>query len=124
MVAARRGLAGCGLGGDDGGSSTNSGDSGSTSGGDSGGRRGGLHAGDAGVDFVAEGAQGRSYYQVAQTVAAPKTLERELGALGAVRDNCRKVLLALDGEDAVRIDGIVKMNAIDWLLDFDFDALR
>ena len=75
--------------------------------------------GDAEVDFVVEGSSGRAYYQVAQTVVDPTTLERELKALNAIRDNCKKVLLTLDDEEATSIDGIVKMNALDWMLGMD-----
>lgn len=68
------------------------------------------------IDFVAEGAEGRSYYQVAESVTDPATLERELGSLGAVRDNRRKLLITLDDVEPVSHDGILQVNALDWLL--------
>jgi predicted AAA+ superfamily ATPase len=38
------------------------------------------------IDFVSTDADGRHYYQVAQTVMDPKTLDRELGPLQGVHD--------------------------------------
>lgn len=72
--------------------------------------------GDLEVDFVVNGADGPSYYQVAESVASEETLSRELRPLRAVKDNNPKFLLTLDDVDRVSHDGIVQINALDWLL--------
>lgn len=71
------------------------------------------------IDFVTDGPEGRTYYQVAETVAAPETLKRELAPLLAVHDNHRKVLLTLDDADPTSYEGIKHINALDWLLQKD-----
>ena len=78
-----------------------------------------VHIGKVGsleVDFVAENANGTEYYQVAATVRDHATLERELAPLGKIRDHHPKFLLTLDEDPADNIDGIRKLNALDWLL--------
>jgi predicted AAA+ superfamily ATPase len=69
------------------------------------------------VDFVAIGSKEISYYQVAATALDEETLKRELAPLRKITDNYPKYLLTLD--DAfpnANYDGIVKKNAVDWLL--------
>ena len=83
-------------------------------------RRGGkVYAGrtDNGeVDFVVQHYDGtRSYYQVAYTANDKKTLKRELSLLRNIRDSHPKYLLTLD-YDTSNIDGIQRVNVIDWLL--------
>ncbi len=83
-------------------------------------RRGGtVYAGrtDNGeVDFVVQHYDGtRSYYQVAYTANDEKTLKRELSSLSNIRDSHPKYLLTLD-YDTSNIDGIQRVNVIDWLL--------
>lgn len=83
-------------------------------------RRGGeVYAGksDAGeVDFVVKRANGlMEYYQVAFTVGDEKTLQREIAPLLRIRDACPKYLLTLDYDNAI-IQGVQKLNAVDWLL--------
>lgn len=83
-------------------------------------RRGGtVYAGrtDNGeVDFVVQHYDGtRSYYQVAYTANDEKTLKRELSSLHNIRDSHPKYLLTLD-YDTSNIDGIQRVNVIDWLL--------
>ena len=83
-------------------------------------RRGGeVYAGrtDAGeVDFVVIKHNGeREYYQVAYTVNDEKTLNRELSSLRKIKDTYPKYLLTTDF-DRANIDGIRKINVIDWLL--------
>ncbi|MBQ4479576.1 MAG: ATP-binding protein [Victivallales bacterium] len=78
-----------------------------------------VHIGKVGsleVDFVAENANGTEYYQVAATVRDHATLERELAPFGKIRDHHPKFLLTLDEDPADNIDGIRKLNALDWLL--------
>ena len=69
------------------------------------------------VDFVVKKYDGQlEYYQVAYTVNDEKTLERELSSLRRIRDNYPKYLLTTDLDNSI-IDGIKKINLIDWLLD-------
>ena len=78
-----------------------------------------VHIGKVGsleVDFVAETSNGMEYYQVAATVRDTSTLERELAPLWKIRDHYPKVLLTLDEDPSDNIDGIRKLNVLDWLL--------
>lgn len=68
------------------------------------------------VDFVTHGPSGRAYYQVCESTVDPKTLERELSSLRAVRDNYPKYLLTLDDDRPVSHEGIRQIYALDWLL--------
>jgi predicted AAA+ superfamily ATPase len=69
------------------------------------------------IDFVANGDNKLSYYQVAATVLDENVLERELRPLRKPPDNYPKYLLTLDdalvGED---FSGIQRLNLIEWLL--------
>lgn len=68
------------------------------------------------VDFVVQQPDGtRTYYQVAYTANDEKTLKRELSSLKNIRDSYPKYLLTLD-YDTSNIDGIQRVNVIDWLL--------
>lgn len=83
-------------------------------------RRGGkVYAGkynDKEIDFVVQKPNNeREYYQVAYTVNDGKTFEREISAFRNIKDNYPKYLLSLDF-DNTSIDGIQKINVIDWLL--------
>jgi predicted AAA+ superfamily ATPase len=86
-------------------------------------RRGGkIYAGknsDKEIDFVVQKPNNeREYYQVAFTVNDEKTFEREISAFTNIRDNYPKYLLTLDFDNA-SIEGIQKINVIDWLLKAD-----
>lgn len=83
-------------------------------------RRGGkIYAGknnDKEIDFVVQKPNNeREYYQIAFTVNDEKTFEREISAFRNIRDNYPKFLLTLDF-DKTSIEGIQKINVIDWLL--------
>lgn len=83
-------------------------------------RRGGVvyagRTGNSEVDFVVQHHNGtRSYYQVAYTANDEKTLKREISSLRNIRDSYPKYLLTLD-YDTSNIDGIQRLNVIDWLL--------
>lgn len=68
------------------------------------------------VDFVVKKYDGRmEYYQVAYRVDDEKTLNREISSLKCIRDANPKYLLSLDFDERV-VDGIQKINVIDWLL--------
>lgn len=69
------------------------------------------------VDFVVQKANNeREYYQVSYSLNDEKTLERELSSLRALRDSYPKYLLTMDYENSI-IEGILKKNVIDWLLE-------
>ncbi len=69
------------------------------------------------VDFVVKKYDGQlEYYQVAYTVNDEKTLKRELSSLRKIHDNYPKYLLTTDFDNTI-IEGIMKNNIIDWLLD-------
>ena len=83
-------------------------------------RRGGeVYAGksDTGeVDFVVKHPNGQmEYYQVAFTISDEKTLQRELSSLLRIRDAYPKYLLTMDYDNTI-IQGIQKLNVVDWLL--------
>lgn len=68
------------------------------------------------VDFVVKKPSGiTEYYQIAYTVNDEKTLKRELSSLREIKDSYPKYLLTMDFDNA-NIDGIQKINVIDWLL--------
>tara|TARA_R110002050_G_scaffold290846_1_gene444744 strand:- start:405 stop:1607 length:1203 start_codon:yes stop_codon:yes gene_type:complete len=84
-------------------------------------RRGGkVYVGkhnDREIDFVVQKANNeREYYQVAFTVNDEKTFKREISAFDKIKDNYPKFLLTLDF-DNTSINGIQKINVIDWLLE-------
>jgi predicted AAA+ superfamily ATPase len=84
-------------------------------------RRGGkVYVGkynDREIDFVVQKANNeREYYQVAYTVNDEKTFNREISAFDRIKDNYPKFLLTLD-YDNTSINGIRKINLIDWLLE-------
>ena len=68
------------------------------------------------IDFVAQNSQGNTYIQVAATVRDENTLKRELRSLQAVKDNYPKMLLTLDDDPEADYDGIIRKNALDWLM--------
>lgn len=67
------------------------------------------------VDFVTQGADGPSYYQVTESTLDEGTLERELKPLERIGDNYPKYLITLDDSDPVNYNGILRINALDWL---------
>jgi predicted AAA+ superfamily ATPase len=68
------------------------------------------------IDFVTDGANGREYYQVAESVRDQTTLEREISALQTVRDHNPKFLLTMDADPQTTYNGIKQINVLDWLL--------
>lgn len=69
------------------------------------------------IDFVAQNQHGNIYIQVAATVRDENTLKRELRSLQAVKDNYPKILLTLDDDPEADYDGIIRKNALDWLME-------
>lgn len=73
------------------------------------------------VDFVVQKPGNvTEYYQVAYTVNDEKTLFRELSSLRKIKDSYPKYLLTMDFDNA-NIDGVQKINVIDWLLKDTFN---
>mgnify|MGYP003434185845 FL=1 len=69
------------------------------------------------IDFVAQNSQGNTYIQVAASVRDENTLKRELRSLQAVKDNYPKMILTLDDDPESDYNGILRKNALDWLLE-------
>ena len=68
------------------------------------------------VAFVTMNADGLAYYQVAATVRDPATLERELAFLRNIDDHYPKYLLTLDDDPDSDYDGILRINALKWMM--------
>ena len=69
------------------------------------------------IDFVAESSDGFTYFQVAMSVMDPTTLERELSAFNSIRDAYPRYLITTDRIGSGRnFNGIIQLNAADWLL--------
>lgn len=68
------------------------------------------------IDFVAQNQNGNLYIQVAASVRNEETLNRELKPLKAVKDNYPKIILTLDDDPDSDYDGILRTNALVWLL--------
>lgn len=75
--------------------------------------------GDLEVDFVVEGDKGTAYFQVAESIPNDKVLERELAPLKRIEDNYPKYLLTLNDADPIDHEGIMQINALDWMLGND-----
>lgn len=67
------------------------------------------------VDFVTIEKGQKKYYQVSRNTVDNDVLQRELRPLKLIKDSYPKYLLTLDNERPSNIDGIVKMNALDFL---------
>jgi len=68
------------------------------------------------VDFVAKSAEGFQYIQVSATVRNADALAQELRPLQNIQDNYPKLLLTLDDAPDMDYNGIVRTNALEWLL--------
>ena len=66
------------------------------------------------VDFIAVKDGKKCFIQVAYLLADDKTIEREFGAFGPIRDSSPKFVLSLDRLDMSR-DGITHLNIIDYI---------
>ena len=69
------------------------------------------------IDFVAQNDKGNTYIQVSASVRDENTLQRELRPLKAVKDNYPKLLLSLDDDPEGDYEGIIRKNALDWLME-------
>ena len=73
--------------------------------------------GDLEVDFRAVKNGAVLYVQVSESLASPRTLERELAPLQKIADNFEKLILTGDGGSS-QYQGIGIKNIAEWLLDF------
>ena len=71
--------------------------------------------GDTEVDFLAEKPNKKLYIQVTESLASPKTRERELRPLLSINDNYEKIILTSDRNFITSENGIKIINVIDWL---------
>ena len=70
------------------------------------------------IDFIVQTTDGFAYYQVAQTVLDPNTLDRELSAFEGIKDAYPRFLLTMDTLGKGRnFDGVKQLNIIEWLLE-------
>ena len=69
------------------------------------------------IDFVASNPKEKIYIQVSQSIMDEKTLNRELRALQSIPDNYEKIIISMDKNYALSIEGIKIKNAIQWLLE-------
>ena len=68
------------------------------------------------IDFMVQKSNNeREYYQVAYTVSDEHILNREIQSFKNINDNYPKYLLTLDFDNS-SVNGIKKLNVIDWLL--------
>lgn len=70
------------------------------------------------VDFMVRRKEDIRYYQVTWTVNNnPETLEREYRPFDAIPDHYEKIIITMDKDFINSINGVKKLNAIDFLLD-------
>ncbi len=70
------------------------------------------------IDFIVQTNDGFAYYQVAQTVLDPNTLDRELSAFEGIKDAYPRFILTMDTLGKGRnFDGVKQLNIIEWLLE-------
>lgn len=68
------------------------------------------------IDFIAISPEETVYIQVAATVRDENTLKRELWPLMLVKDHHPKMILTLDEDPEMNVEGIRIMNALDFLM--------
>lgn len=71
------------------------------------------------IDFVASNLKEKIYIQVSQSIMDEKTLNRELRALQSIPDNYEKIIISMDKNYALSLEGIKIKNAIEWLLEME-----
>lgn len=67
------------------------------------------------IDFIAEKQDEKLYIQIAYLLASPETIEREFSVLKKVKDNYPKFVLSMDTVVGDDVDGIKRMNLVDFL---------
>ena len=73
-------------------------------------------AGDREVDFIAEKGDRKIYVQVAYLLTLPETIDREFSVLRSIKDNYPKYVISMDDAFGGDMDGIERLNLIDFLL--------
>jgi len=73
-------------------------------------------AGNKEIDFIAEKENRKIYIQVAYLLASPETIEREFSVLKMLKDNYPKYVISMDEIFGKDIDGIQRINLVDFLL--------
>lgn len=71
------------------------------------------------IDFIAEKKNRKIYIQVAYLLVTPETVEREFSVLLRIDDNYPKYVLSMDTVFGNDIQGIQRINLIDFLLGHD-----
>ena len=71
------------------------------------------------VDFIAEKKNRKIYIQVAYLLATPETIEREFSVLLRINDNYAKYVLSMDTVFGNDVQGIQRINLVDFLLGHD-----
>lgn len=72
------------------------------------------------VDFVSVNPRGVTYFQVSATVRSHETLQRELAPLKKINDHYPKLILTLDNDPDADYEGILRTNALKWLIHNEF----
>ncbi|MDR2584104.1 MAG: ATP-binding protein [Fibromonadaceae bacterium] len=68
------------------------------------------------IDFIVQkNAKEKEYYQIAYTVSNEKTFNKEMAAFKDIKDNYPKYLITMDFDNS-SINGIKKINVMDWLV--------
>ena len=67
------------------------------------------------IDFIATNDHEKIYFQVTDDMTAESTRQRELAPLKMVRDNYRKVILAMNTNSTASVEGIEIIRLIDFL---------
>jgi len=71
--------------------------------------------GDKEIDFIAEKQKEKLYIQVAYLLDRPETIEREFSVLKQIKDNYPKYVLSLDTVIGDDVDGIQRMNLVEFI---------
>ena len=70
------------------------------------------------IDFIATKDHEKTYFQVTDDMTAESTRQRELAPLKMVRDNYRKVILAMHTNSTASVEGIEIIRLIDFLTEY------
>jgi len=68
------------------------------------------------IDFIAEKENRKIYIQVAYLLTSPETIDREFSVLKSLKDNYPKYVISMDEIFGKDIDGIQRINLVDFLL--------
>ncbi|MCL2410036.1 MAG: ATP-binding protein [Treponema sp.] len=68
------------------------------------------------VDFIATKGGEIKYIQVAETISSQETLKREISPFKQIKDFHQRILITLDYDPNVSYDGILHINALDFLM--------